>query len=83
VDRSPSGTSFRFVACSGATTTHVLNVQLANLISATTQVTITVGGSDAGFTSVLSTCLTGTDAACLVPVQQAEGYATTILPSVA
>ena len=76
---SHPGTSLTFVACRGATTTDVLNKQLGALSGATTQVTISFGGNDAGFTPVLTTCVTGTDAACLIAVQQAEGYMTTVL----
>lgn len=74
------GTSFSFVACSGATTTDVLTNQLGVLSDATTQVTITIGGNDAGFIPVLRTCLSDTDAACLVALQQAEAYVSAVLP---
>jgi lysophospholipase L1-like esterase len=74
------GTSFSFVACSGATISDVLNSQLGALSDATTQVTITIGGNDAGFEPVLHTCLFDTDATCLTAIQQAEGYVTSILP---
>ncbi len=74
------GTSFSFAACSGATTTDVLNSQLGALSDATTQVTITIGGNDAGFVPALRTCITDTDAACMVAVQQSEGYVTSVLP---
>ncbi len=73
------GTSFTFVACSGATTTDVRNNQLSALSGATTQVTVTVGGNDVGFESVLTTCVTGTDTACLLAIVQAERYTTTVL----
>jgi lysophospholipase L1-like esterase len=74
------GTSFSFVACSGATTADVLNTQLRALSDATTQVTITIGGNDAGFVPVLHTCLLDTDVNCMVAIQQSEGYVTSILP---
>jgi lysophospholipase L1-like esterase len=74
------GTSFSFVACSGATTTDVLNSQLGALSHATTQVTITIGGNDIGFAPVLRTCVTDTDAACTAAVQQAKGDVTGVLP---
>jgi lysophospholipase L1-like esterase len=75
------GASFSFAACSGATTTDVLQNQLGALSDATTQVTITIGGKDAGFIPVLHTCLRDTDATCMGAIQQAEGYVTTILPA--
>jgi lysophospholipase L1-like esterase len=74
------GTTFSFVACSGATTTDVLNNQLGPLNSATTQVTLTIGGNDAGFVTVVTTCLLGTDWACSTAVNTAKAYATTVLP---
>src|SRR6201999_4580920 len=41
--------SFTFAACSGATTTDVINTQLSSLSAATTLVSITIGGNDAVF----------------------------------
>jgi lysophospholipase L1-like esterase len=79
VARHP-GTSFSFAACSGATTDDLLNNQLGALSGATTQVTVTIGGNDAGFVPVLTTCVLDTDAACLTAVQQAEAYMTSVLP---
>src|SRR5437868_1181491 len=38
--------SFKFVACSGAKTTDVLNNQLGSLGSSTSLVSITIGGND-------------------------------------
>src|SRR5262245_35220317 len=52
---SHPGTSFAFAACSGATTTDVINNQLGALSGATSQVTISIGGNDAGFSPVLFT----------------------------
>jgi lysophospholipase L1-like esterase len=75
-----AGTVFSFVACAGATTTDVLNNQLGVLSAATTMVTITIGGNDAGFVTVVTTCLLGTDSACKAAVDNAKAYATTVLP---
>ena len=50
------GWSLSFRACAGATTREVLDHQLSSLSSATTYVTVTVGGNDAGFRRVLTTC---------------------------
>jgi hypothetical protein len=49
--------SFAFTACSGATTSDVVSTQLGPLTSATGLVSITVGGNDAGFGDVMSTCV--------------------------
>ena len=47
----------RSVACSGATTTDVMNSQLSALSSSTTLVSITVGGNDVGFSNIMTTCV--------------------------
>ena len=50
------GTQLRFVACAGARTADVLASQLGALTAATRIVTITIGGNDAGFASVVTRC---------------------------
>jgi lysophospholipase L1-like esterase len=75
-----SPASFNFVACSGATTADVLNSQLGPLDSSTTLVSITIGGNDAGFSSVMETCVLGSDSACLTAVSGAEAFAQNTLP---
>jgi lysophospholipase L1-like esterase len=50
------GYALNFRACSGATITDVTNTQLSALTSATSYVTISVGGNDAGFADVLTEC---------------------------
>jgi len=72
--------SFTSVACGGATTTDVLNNQLGALNGNTTMVTITIGGNDAGFVEVVTTCLLGSDGACAFAVNTAKAYATSVLP---
>ncbi|MEU5694152.1 SGNH/GDSL hydrolase family protein [Actinosynnema sp. NPDC020468] len=72
--------SFKFVACSGAKTGDVLANQVGALSAATTLATISVGGNDAGFTDVITTCTLGTDSACTSRVDQAKAYATGTLP---
>jgi len=73
--------SFTFVACGGATTDDVLNNQVGALNASTTLVTITIGGNDAGFVEVVTTCLLGTDGACGVAVGAAKAYANAVLPA--
>ena len=75
-----SPASFSFTACSGAKTTDVLNNQLGPLNSDTTLVSITIGGNDAGFSSVMETCVLGSDSACLAAVSSAEAFAQNTLP---
>src|SRR4051812_24074050 len=54
--RTSLGASFDFVACSGAKTGDVLGNQVQALDSATKYATISVGGNDAGFSSVITEC---------------------------
>ena len=56
LDAAALGLTLSFRACSGATVADVTNTQLSALSSATAYVTISVGGNDAGFSSVLTTC---------------------------
>ena len=50
------GYTLNFKACSGATTATVTSGQLGALTTSTRFVTISVGGNDAGFSSVLTEC---------------------------
>ncbi|WP_230419767.1 SGNH/GDSL hydrolase family protein [Catenulispora pinistramenti] len=72
--------SYVSVACSGATTQDVLNNQLSALSSGTTLVSITIGGNDVGFSSVMETCVLDSDSACLNAINTATSQAKTILP---
>jgi lysophospholipase L1-like esterase len=61
---------FAFLACGGATISDVTR-QVADprFQAAGTLVTLTAGGNDVGFGAVVSTCTTGTDAACNTVVE--------------
>ncbi len=72
--------SYTSVACSGATTTTVLNSQLSALSTSTTLVSITIGGNDVGFTNIMATCALQGTSACVSAVQGAENFATSTLP---
>jgi lysophospholipase L1-like esterase len=72
--------SFAFVACSGATTTDVINNQISALSSATTLVSVTIGGNDVGFSNVMITCVLGSTSDCVNAVNQAEAQARSQLP---
>jgi lysophospholipase L1-like esterase len=50
-------TSLTFVACSGATTTDVVNSQVSAVNGTTNIVTITIGGNDLGFASIIAKCV--------------------------
>ncbi|MGW1890979.1 SGNH/GDSL hydrolase family protein [Streptomyces sp. NPDC002004] len=75
---SPS--SFSFTACSGARTGDVLANQLGPLSASTGLVSITIGGNDAGFSDVMTTCVTGSDSTCLNRIAQAKAYVDSTLP---
>ncbi|SHK58185.1 SGNH/GDSL hydrolase family protein [Actinacidiphila paucisporea] len=75
---SPS--SFTFAACSGAVTSDVTGSQLGGLSASTGLVTITIGGNDAGFSDVITTCVTGSDSTCVSRVNTAEAFVRSTLP---
>lgn len=72
--------SFSFVACSGATTLSVISGQLSALSSGTTLVSVTAGGNDAGFSSVMETCVLEFQSDCLSAVSTAESFIASTLP---
>jgi hypothetical protein len=75
---SPS--TFDFTACSGARTGDVLSGQLGPLSSATGLVSISVGGNDAGFADVMTTCVSQSDSACISRINTARAYVDSTLP---
>jgi lysophospholipase L1-like esterase len=75
-----SPASFKFAACSGATTSDVISSQLSSLSSSTTLVSITIGGNDVGFSSIMETCVLESTSSCESAVSAAEQYANTTLP---
>ncbi|MEU3099025.1 SGNH/GDSL hydrolase family protein [Streptomyces sp. NPDC006967] len=75
---SPS--SFRFVACSGATTSSVSSGQLSALSSSTTLVSVTAGGNDVGFADVMQACVLRSEATCVSRVDTAVSQMQSSLP---
>ncbi|MER7046237.1 SGNH/GDSL hydrolase family protein [Streptomyces jumonjinensis] len=75
---SPS--SFAFTACSGARTSDVTAGQLGPLNASTDLVSISVGGNDAGFSDVMTTCVLQSESSCINRVNQARGYVDSTLP---
>ncbi len=74
-------TQLTFAACSGATTTDVLNNQVSSLTSDTKLVTITIGGNDAGFSSVITECAKPAWASdCAGKVTTAQNFIRNTLP---
>lgn len=72
--------SFTFAACSSATTGDVIKSQLSSLSVSTTLVSITIGGNDVGFSSIMETCVLKSTASCESAVSSAEKYANSTLP---
>ncbi|MEV4482318.1 SGNH/GDSL hydrolase family protein [Micromonospora coxensis] len=73
-------TSFRFVACGGAVTSDVIDKQVSALSTSTTLVTVTIGGNDAGFADVITSCRFGSTSTCTAAVNEAKAFATATLP---
>jgi hypothetical protein len=75
------GYALNFKACSGARIPDVTNTQLSALTTATSYVTISVGGNDAGFSSVLTECAKpGWMSNCNGAIDTAQSYITNTLP---
>lgn len=72
--------SYNSVACSGATTTSVINTQLSALSASTTLVSISVGGNDVGFSNIMSVCVVQGTTECVAAIDAAENKARTTLP---
>ena len=74
--------SLNFRACSGAKISDVTRSQLSALSASTAYVSISVGGNDAGFSSVLTTCAQpGWLSNCNGAVDNAQAYVTHTLPA--
>jgi lysophospholipase L1-like esterase len=76
-----ANTQVVFAACSGAKTDNVLSSQIGNVTSGTGIVTITIGGNDAGFSSVITECAKPEWASvCDTRVNTAQNYIRNTLP---
>jgi lysophospholipase L1-like esterase len=73
--------SYVSLACSGAKTTDVTGNQLGALSAATTLVSITIGGNDVGFSTVLTDCVVYGTSTCVSDINAAENQARTQLPA--
>jgi lysophospholipase L1-like esterase len=75
------GYALNFKACSGATTSTVTSSQLSAVTSTTKYVTISVGGNDAGFSSVITECAQpGWMSDCNGAVDGAQSFINNTLP---
>ena len=75
-----SPASYVSAACAGATTGSVISTQLSALSTATTLVSITVGGNDVGFSSVMETCVLHSTATCVSAISTSESEIANDLP---
>lgn len=68
-------------ACSGATTSDLLNSQVSSVTSDTNWVTYTIGGNDAGFSNVITTCAEPSWASdCDGAIDNAQAFIQNTLP---
>jgi lysophospholipase L1-like esterase len=73
--------TFVHAACSGAKTGDVINTQSASLTADTNWVTYTIGGNDAGFSSVITECAKPSWASdCNAAIDGAQNYINNTLP---
>ena len=73
--------AFVHAACSGAKTGDILNTQVNSVTSDTNWVTYTIGGNDAGFSSVITTCAQPSWASnCDGAINTAQSYIANTLP---
>src|SRR6476619_4881063 len=73
--------TFVQASCAGAKTGDILNIQSASLTSGTNWVTYTIGGNDAGFSSVITECAKPSWASnCNGAIDNAQAYINNTLP---
>jgi lysophospholipase L1-like esterase len=75
-----SGMNLSHVACSGARIPDVRNNQLGALSASTNLVTISIGGNDAGFSSVITQCAKPWPYTCTTEINNAKSFITNTLP---
>jgi lysophospholipase L1-like esterase len=80
VAQARPNTSLTFAACSGAVTADVLNKQMSSVTTDTRFVTITIGGNDAGFSSVITQCALPWPWSCDSNITNAQSFIKNTLP---
>lgn len=70
-----------FAACAGATTATLLATQLTALDADTDLVTVSIGGNDIGWGSVVGACVLGGDLGCAGALTQTTEVIQNVLPS--
>ena len=74
------GMNLSHIACSGARIPDVRANQLGALSTATNLVTISIGGNDAGFSSVITQCAKPWPYTCTTQISNARSFITNTLP---
>ncbi|HEU4412396.1 MAG TPA: SGNH/GDSL hydrolase family protein [Polyangiaceae bacterium] len=74
------GFDLKFMACGGARVPDVKNNQLSALSAATTLVTVSVGGNDAGFSNVITECAKPWPWTCWGKIDNAQAFIKNTLP---
>ncbi|RLK24921.1 GDSL-like lipase/acylhydrolase family protein [Micromonospora sp. M71_S20] len=74
------GATLTFPACAGATVSGVLTGQLGSLTASTNHVTVSAGGNDIGWSSVILQCALPWPATCWSQIDNAENQIRNILP---
>jgi len=76
-----TGVNLHNYTCAGATVSTVLSTQVPHIPNYTTYVTISVGGNDAGFGSVIQQCAKPWPFTCGGDIDKAQDYIRNTLPS--
>jgi lysophospholipase L1-like esterase len=80
LDAQRLGAALTFAACSGARVADVQNTQLGSLNAGTRYVSVTVGGNDAGFISVITQCAKPWPYTCWGDISNANNFIIGTLP---
>ncbi|MEV4760538.1 SGNH/GDSL hydrolase family protein [Micromonospora sp. NPDC049559] len=81
LDAARLGATLSFAACSGATVSNVLSGQLGSLNANTTYVTVSAGGNDIGWASVITQCAKPWPYTCWAEIDAAENKIRNTLPA--
>ena len=81
IDAQRLGAALTFAACAGARVADVQNNQLGSLNGTTSYVTVSVGGNDAGFSSVINACARPWPYTCWTEINNANSFITNTLPA--
>ncbi|MFJ8579639.1 SGNH/GDSL hydrolase family protein [Micromonospora sp. NPDC093277] len=80
LDAARLGATLTFASCAGAKVPDVLNGQLGSLNASTRYVTLSVGGNDIGWSSVITQCAKPWPYTCWGDIDKAEAYIRNTLP---